>query len=277
VGLVLFAIVSIQSGAAVAISLFDRIGFAGAVFLRNVLAIPVAIALSRPSLRNRDREDLWLVGGFGVALGVMNLAIYAALDRIPLGVAVTVEFLGPLAVAVLTGRGPLALLWAALAALGVVALTGPFGGSPDPIGMAWAVAAAIGWASYIMLGGRLGRAFPGMSGLAVGVVIAALIQLPAGVLSGGSELIAPSVLIVAAAVAMLSTVIPYSAEIEALRRIPPAPFGVLMSLEPAVAALIGFIALHQELALGEISGIALVVVASIGAIRTARLPARVVD
>jgi inner membrane transporter RhtA len=143
--------------------------------------------------------------------------------------------------------------------------------------MAWAVAAAIGWASYIMLGGRLGRAFPGMSGLAVGVVIAALIQLPAGVLSGGSELIAPSVLIVAAAVAMLSTVIPYSAEIEALRRIPPAPFGVLMSLEPAVAALIGFIALHQELALGEISGIALVVVASIGAIRTARLPARVVD
>jgi inner membrane transporter RhtA len=116
-----------------------------------------------------------------------------------------------------------------------------------------------------------------MSGLAVGVVIAALIQLPAGVLSGGSELIAPSVLIVAAAVAMLSTVIPYSAEIEALRRIPPAPFGVLMSLEPAVAALIGFIALHQELALGEISGIALVVVASIGAIRTARLPARVVD
>ncbi|HEY8640083.1 MAG TPA: EamA family transporter [Solirubrobacterales bacterium] len=277
VGLVLLAIVSIQCGAAIAISIFDRVGFAGAVLLRNLIAVPVLAGLWRPSLRGRARSDLWLVAAFGVALGVMNLAIYAALDRIPLGVAVTVEFLGPLGVAVFKGRGPLALLWAALAALGVAALAGPFGGSADLLGIAFAAVAAVGWASYILLGGRVGRVFAGASGLTIGVTIAALIQIPAGLASGGSELIAPAVLGAGAAAAVLSTIVPYAAEIEALRRIPPAPFGVLMSLEPAVAALVGLIALDQGLDAGEIAGIALVVIASIGAIRTARLPAPVVD
>lgn len=277
VGLVLLAIVSIQCGAAIAISIFDRVGFAGAVLLRNLIAVPVLAAIWPPSLRGRARSDLWLVAAFGVALGVMNLAIYAALDRIPLGVAVTVEFLGPLGVAVIKGRGPLALLWAALAACGVAALAGPFGGSTDLLGIAFASVAALGWASYILLGGRVGRAFSGASGLTIGVTIAALIQLPAGLASGGSELVAPAVLGAGAAAAVLSTVVPYAAEIEALRRIPPAPFGVLMSLEPAVAALVGLIALDQGLDAGEVAGIALVVIASIGAIRTARLPAPVVD
>lgn len=277
VGLVLLAIVSIQCGAAIAISIFDRVGFAGAVLLRNLLAVPVLAAIWPPSLRGRARSDLWLGAAFGVALGVMNLAIYAALDRIPLGVAVTVEFLGPLGVAVFKGRGPLALLWAALAACGVAALAGPFGGSADLLGIAFAAVAAVGWASYILLGGRVGRVFAGASGLTIGVTIAALIQLPAGLASGGSELVAPAVLGAGAAAAVLSTVVPYAAEIEALRRIPPAPFGVLMSLEPAVAALVGLIALDQGLATGEVAGIALVVIASIGAIRTARLPAPVVD
>jgi inner membrane transporter RhtA len=277
VGLVLLAIVSIQCGAAVAISLFDEVGFAGAVLLRNLLAAPVLLVLWRPRLGGRKRSDLWLVAAFGVALGVMNFAIYAALDRIPLGVAVTVEFLGPLGVAVFTGRGPLALLWAGMAALGVVALAGPFGQSADLLGIAFAGIAALGWAGYILLGARVGRVFPGASGLAAAVVVAALIQLPAGIAVGGSELVAPGVLAAAAAVAMLSTVIPYAAEIEALRHIPPAPFGVLMSLEPAVAALVGLIALHQGLDAGEVVGIALVVAASVGAIRTARRPARVVD
>ncbi|MDQ2939596.1 MAG: EamA family transporter [Actinomycetota bacterium] len=277
VGLVLLAIVSIQCGAAIAISIFDRVGFAGAVLLRNLLAVPVLAAIWPPSLRGRAQSDLWLVAAFGVALGVMNLAIYAALDRIPLGVAVTVEFLGPLGVAVFKGRGPLALLWAALAACGVAALAGPFGGSADLLGIAFAAVAAVGWASYILLGGRVGRVFAGASGLTIGVTIAALIQLPAGLASGGSEMVAPAVLGAGAAAAVLSTVVPYAAEIEALRRIPPALFGVLMSLEPAVAALVGLIALDQGLDAGEVAGIALVVVASIGAIRTARLPAPVVD
>ena len=277
VGLVLLAIVSIQCGAAIAISIFDRVGFAGAVLLRNLLAVPVLAAIWPPSLGGRARSELWLVAAFGVALGVMNLAIYAAIDRIPLGVAVTVEFLGPLGVAVFKGRGPLALLWAALAACGVAALAGPFGGSADLLGIAFAAVAALGWASYILLGRRVGRVFAGASGLTIGVMIAALIQLPAGLAAGGSELVAPAVLGAGAAAAVLSTVVPYAAEIEALRRIPPAPFGVLMSLEPAVAALVGLIALDQGLGAGEIAGIALVVIASIGAIRSARLPAPVVD
>ena len=228
-------------------------------------------------MRGRVAAELWLVLGFGVALGVMNLAIYAALDRVPLGIAVTVEFLGPLGVAVVTGRGPLALLWAALAALGVVALAGPFGGAADLLGIVFAAIAGAGWAAYILIGGRLGRAFPGASGLAVGVTIAALIQAPFGLASGGAELLAPGVLVVAAAVAMLSTVLPYAAEIEALRRIPPAPFGVLMSLEPAVAALVGFIGLGQDLSAVEVGGIVLVVIASIGAIRSARIVAPVAN
>jgi inner membrane transporter RhtA len=274
---VLVSIVSIQSGAAIAIGIFDQVGPAGAVLLRNLLAIPVLLAIWRPSLGGRSRADLWLVAAFGVALGVMNLSIYAALDRIPLGVAVTIEFLGPLTVAVVTGRGPLSVLWAVMAAAGVVALAGPFGGSTDVLGIAFAAIAAAGWAAYILLGGRMARVFSGASGLTVGVMIATLIQLPFGLAAGGSELIAPGVLGVGIAVAVLSTVIPYAAEIEALRRIPPALFGVLMSLEPAVAALVGFIALDQGLDVAEVAGIALVVFASIGAIRTARLPTPVVD
>lgn len=277
VGLVLISIASVQSGAAAAFSLFDRVGFAGAVLLRSLLAVPILLTLWRPSLHDRSPAELRLALLFGASLGVMNLTFYAALDRLPLGVAVTVEFLGPLGVAVIAGRGRLALLWAALAAAGVVALAGPFGDSADLAGIGFAALAGCCWAAYILLGGRIGRVFPGASGLALGVVVAALIQLPAGLVSGGSELLAPGVLGVGAAVAVLSTVIPYACEIEALRRLPPAPFGVLMSLEPAAAALVGLIALGQGLDAGEVAGVVLVVAASIGAIRTARLPAPMRD
>ena len=277
VALVLAAIVSIQCGAAVAVSIFDEVGPLGAVLLRNLLAVPLLLAIWRPAVRGRPRSDLRLAFAFGVALGVMNLAIYAAIDRIPLGIAVTVEFLGPLAVAVIAGRGPLSLLWAVMAALGVVAIADPFGGGADLLGIALAGVAAVGWAAYILLGARLGQVFPGASGLTLGVVVATLIQLPFGLASGGAELLAPAVLAAAAAVALLSTAIPYAAEIEALRRIPAASFGVLMSLEPAVAALVGLLALDQGLSLAESGGIALVVAASIGAIRTARLPSPIVD
>ncbi len=199
----------------------------------------------------------------------MNLAIYGAIDHIALGVAVTIEFLGPLGVAVVTGRGRLALLWAAMAALGVLALAGPLGGSADLVGVAFALIAAAGWAAYILIAKRLGRVYPGVSGLAAGVLVAALLQAPVGIAMGGTELLAPAVLGVAVVVSLLSTVLPYGAEIEALRRISPAPFGVLMSLEPAVAALVGFIGLGQDLSAAEIAGIALVVAASVGAIRSA--------
>jgi inner membrane transporter RhtA len=247
------------------------------VLLRNLLAVPLLLTIWPPEVRGRRPAELRLAVLFGVALGVMNLSIYAALDRIPLGVAVTVEFLGPLGVAVFKGRGPLSLLWAAMAAAGVIALAGPFGGSADALGILFAAIAALGWASYILLGGLIGRVFPGATGLTVGVAIATLIQLPLGIASGGADLVAPAVLGAGAAAAVLSTVIPYAAEIEALRRIPPAPFGVLMSLEPAVAALVGLIALGQGLRAGELIGMALVVAASVGAIRTAPMPAPMTD
>ena len=277
VALVLLAAISIQSGAAVAISLFDRVGPAGAVLLRNALAVPVALHARRPRMAERSASDLRLALAFGVALGLMNLSIYAAIDRLPLGVAITVEALGPLGVVVVTGRGPLSLLWAGLAGLGVVALAGPFGGSLDGLGLVFAALAACAWAAYILLGQRLGRVYPGASGLTIGVAIAALIQLPTGIASGGADLVAPEVLAVALVVAALSTVVPYAAEIEALRRLPAATFGVLMSLEPAVAALIGLIALDQGLDTGEVIGITLVVAASVGAIRTAPMATPMIE
>jgi inner membrane transporter RhtA len=277
VALVLLAAISIQSGAAVAISLFDRIGPAGAVLLRNALAIPVLFALWPPRIAERSASDLRLALVFGVALGLMNLSIYVAIDRLPLGVAITVEALGPLGVAVFAGRSRPSLLWAGLAGLGVVALAGPFGGSLDAIGLAFAFVAACAWAAYILLGRQLGRVYPGASGLTLGVAIAALIQLPTGIAAGGADLIAPEVLLVALAVAALSTVVPYAAEIEALRRLPAATFGVLMSLEPAVAAVIGLIALDQGLDAGEVIGIALVVGASVGAMRGAQMAPPIIE
>jgi len=256
----------------VAIGLFDQVGPAGAVLLRNALAVPILLVAARPRLKGRGRADLQLGVAFGLALAVMNLAIYAAIDRLPLGVAVTIEFLGPLGVAVATGRGRRALLWAALAAVGVIALADPFQGSVDGVGLLAATVAAGGWAAYILIGARVGRAFPGATGLALGVTIATLVQLPFGIAAGGSELLTLSVLAPSLAVALLSTVIPYAAEIEALRRIPTATFGVLMSLEPAMAALIGFLALSQNLVPRELAGIALVITASIGAVTTAKNP-----
>jgi inner membrane transporter RhtA len=192
-------------------------------------------------------------------------------------VAVTIEFLGPLGVAVFTGRGRLALLWAAMAALGVLALAGPLGGSADLAGVVFALVAAAAWAAYILIAKQLGRVYHGASGLAAGVLVAAVLQAPVGIAMGGTELLAPAVLGVAVIVALLSTVLPYGAEIEALRRIPPAPFGVLMSLEPAVAALVGFIGLGQDLGAGEIAGVGLVVAASVGAIRTATQAPALID
>ena len=277
VALVLLAAISIQSGAAIAISLFDRVGPAGAVLLRNALAVPILFAIWRPRVAERSAADLRLALGFGVALGLMNLSIYGAIDRLPLGVAITIEALGPLGVAVAKGRGASSLLWAGLAALGVVALAGPFGGTLDALGFLFASLAACAWAAYILLGRQLGQVYPGASGLTLGVAIAALIQLPTGIVSGGADLVAPEVLAVALAVATLSTVVPYAAEIESLRRLPPATFGVLMSLEPAVAALIGLIALDQGLDAGEVVGIALVVSASAGAIRSTQAAPPIIE
>ena len=263
VGMVLAAAASLQVGAAFAVGLFDDVGPGGAVFLRLALAAAVLCALWRPPLP-RGRE-LRLVVAFGVALGLMNWSIYEAMDRIPLGVAVTIEFAGPLAVAVAGSRRPLDALWIVLAAAGIVLLADPGGGGADAAGVLFALLAAACWSAYIVLSKRVGQVFPGGSGLALAMVFGMLVALPAGLHQGAGGLLEPHVLAVGLAVALASSVLPYSLELEALRRLPAAVFGVLMSLEPAVAVLAGWVVLDQVLGARELLAIALVVVASAGA------------
>jgi inner membrane transporter RhtA len=260
VGLVLVAAVSPQLGAALAVTLFDELGPAGAAFLRLAIAAIVLWAIWRPRLAG----DLRLAGAFGVALGLMNWSFYEAISRIPLGVAVTIEFAGPLLVAVIGSRRPLDVVWVALAGVGIIVLVDPGGGSMDPAGVAFALAAAACWMAYIYLSKRTGAAFPGGSGLAIAMAVGALIVLPAGVIQAGGALVEPDLLGSALVVALLSSVLPYSLELEALRRLPESVFGVLMSLDPAVAALVGFVALDQDLGAREVLAIAMVVVASAG-------------
>jgi inner membrane transporter RhtA len=265
VGLVLAAAGSLQVGAAFAVTLFDELGPGGAAFLRLALAAIVLWAIWRPRVRSHPAADLRLAASFGVALGLMNWSIYESMSRIPLGVAVTIEFAGPLLVAVLGSRRPLDGLWVAVAAVGIVLLADPSGGSVDGAGVLFALAAAACWMGYIHLGQRTGRVFPGGTGLALAMAVGALVVAPAGLVQGGGELLEPELLAAGLVVALASSVLPYSLELEALRRLPAAVFGVLMSLEPAVAALAGFVVLGQELGARELAAIAMVVVASAGA------------
>jgi len=265
VALVVAAVTSLQLGAAFAVTLFDELGPAGAAFLRLAVAAAVLVAIWRPRVRDRSPADLRVAVLLGIVLGLMNWAIYSAMDRIPLGVAVTIEFAGPLGVAVAASRRPLDLLWVVLAAAGIVLLADPGGGSLDPLGVAFALLAAAMWAAYILLSVRAGRLFPGGSGLAIAMTVGAVTILPLGVGQAGAALLEPELLAAVAAVALVSSVIPYSLELEALRRLPARVFGVLMSLEPAVAALAGLVVLGQALAVREWGAIALVVVASAGA------------
>lgn len=271
--LVFAGVVSVQGGAALATTIFDELGPGGAVFLRSLSAALIVAALFRPRLRGRPREHLRLAALFGVALAAMNYSIYEALDRIPLGVAVTLEFVGPLAVAVLGSRRPIDLVWVLLAGFGIVLLSGGLGGQGvDALGAAFALAAGAAWGAYILISARVGAVFPGGSGLAVAMSVALLLVAPVGIADGGGGLLDLRLLAIGGAVGLLSSVIPYSFELEALRTLRPSVFGVLMSLEPAVAVLIGFIALDQGLAAVEALAIALVVLASAGALRAAATP-----
>ncbi len=205
----------------------------------------------------------------GVLLGVMNLTFYEALDRIPLGIAVTLEFVGPLTVAVLGSRRRRDLIWVALAAAGLLLLTPTPGSGLDALGCAFALFAGVCWGLYIVVTARVGRALPGGSGLAIAMAIAAAVTLPFGLADGAGDLIDGELLAIAFGVAILSSAIPYSFELEALRRLPQSTFGVLMSMEPAVAATAGFVLLSQDLEAREVVAIALVLAASAGALSTA--------
>jgi inner membrane transporter RhtA len=266
--LVLLSMISVQVGAALAKTLFHSIGPAGAVLLRVGIGALILFVLWRPKLSGYTwREYRWAVL-FGVVLAAMNFSFYQALDRIPLAVAVTIEFIGPLAVALLGSRRRIDLLWVALAGAGIILLApiGIFGGiALNPLGVSLALLAGVLWACYIFLSAQVGQSFPGVTGLALAMVVAAVLLLPVGIVGSGSMLLNGPVLLLGAGVGVLSSVLPYSLELEALRRVPPRIFGVLMSLEPAIAAVIGLLLLHQQVGLRAAVAIALVIGASLGA------------
>ena len=265
---VVAAILSAQLGAALAKLLFAALGPLATVSWRTAFAALVLLALWRPGLRGRSRTELGAAAALGLTLAGLSLSFYAALERIPLGVAMTLEFVGPLGVAVLGSRRRLDLLWGALAAVGILVLS-PLGGVVDPTGAALALLGGAFWAAYILLSARVGRAVPGGGGLALAMAVAAVVTLPFGLAAGGKALTDPGLLAAALGVGLLSSVVPLSLELEALRRIPVRVFGVMMSLEPAVAALVGLVVLGEALGVREAVATGLVVLASAGATRTA--------
>lgn len=268
VGLVLGGAVSVQFGAAIAALLFPRVGVAGVVTLRLVIAAVLLLALCRPRMRGYARRDWGLIVGFGVVLAGMNTAIYLAIDRIPLGPAVTLEVLGPLLLSVVTARRAVSWLWALLALVGVFLLGNGGFDRLNPAGVGFALLSATLWAAYIVCSARVGGRFPKADGLALAMLVAALVTVPVGVIGSGSALLDPTVVAVGAAVAVLSSALPYSLELFALRRMPTTTFAVLSSLGPALAALAGYLLLGQTLTVLETAGIGLVIAASIGAVRT---------
>ncbi|MFJ8578094.1 EamA family transporter [Micromonospora sp. NPDC093277] len=267
IGLVLGGALSVQFGSAVAALLFPRIGVAGAVTLRLAIGALLMLAVCRPRLRGHGRADWVAVVTFGLALAGMNSVFYQAIERIPLGPAVTLEVLGPLALSVLTARRRAAWCWAALALAGV-ALLGQGGFARlDPVGAGLALGAGALWAAYIVCSARVGGRFPRADGLALALAVAALVTLPIGLVDSGSRLWHPAVLGLGTGLAVLASVLPYTLELLALRRLPTATFAVLMSLGPAVAALAGWLVLDQRLEAVEILAIGLVIAASAGAVR----------
>jgi inner membrane transporter RhtA len=266
--LVFLSIVSAQLGAAVAKSLFDALGPGGTVFLRIAFAALVLFLLVRPKLGGYDRAGYLVAGLFGLALAGMNLSLYLAFDRIPLGVAVTLEFVGPLGVAVAGSRRVLDLLWVVLAAAGILLLAplGVLGGMDlDPVGVAFALLAGCLWASYILLSARTGSVFPGGTGLVIALCVGTLVLFPFGIAGAGYALLDPKLLLAGFGVAMLSSAIPFSLDLEALRKLPARVFGVLMSLEPAVAALAGLVVLGERLEMRAVAAILFVTIAAAGA------------
>ena len=274
VWLVIGGILSLQFGAAIAKDLFVLIPPTAMVWMRVVTSAVIFMIAVRPRVvgAGRTRRDWLVIIGFGICLMTMNWAIYQSFARIPLGVAVTIEFLGPLTVAVIGSRRSIDFLWLLLAAAGV-ALLGPTPGSLSWSGVGFALLAGLAWAGYILLSAETGRRWPGLSGLALASVVGAIVLAGPAIADAGTRLLQPKILLLGSAVGLLSSVIPYSLELIALRRIPPRVFSILMSLEPAAAALAAIILLAEFLSWAQWLALVCVVIASVGATRTAKPPA----
>ncbi|SNX62017.1 inner membrane transporter RhtA [Streptomyces sp. TLI_55] len=268
IGLVLSAGISVQFGGALAASLMPRAGALGVVTLRLVAAALVLLVVCRPRVRGHSRADWATVIVFGLTMAGMNGLFYQSIARIPLGPAVALEVLGPLTLSVFASRRAINLVWAGLALAGVVLLSGGGFGSLDVVGVLFALGAGAMWAAYIVFSARTGRRFPQADGLALAMAVAAVVFLPLGIVESGTKLLDPTTIALGSAVAVLSSVLPYTLELIALRRLPASTFAILMSLEPAIAATAGFLVLSQSLSATEAVAIALVIAASMGVVLT---------
>jgi len=267
---VLLGILSVQLGAAFAKDLFSLVSPTGMVWLRMATAALVLGLVARPVLRGRSRADWQVAIAFGVTLGVMNWSFYQSISRIPLGIAVTIEFIGPLVLAVVLSRRARDLAWVLLAAVGIL-LLGVQPGDVTLAGVLFALVAGAMWAAYILLSARTGTRWPGLDGLSVASIVAALLLAPFALIGSATELLDPRVLALGTVVGLLSSVIPYSVEMAALRTIRPSVFSILMSMEPAAAALTAMLVLGEFLTAWQWLAVACVVVASVGATRSGRV------
>lgn len=268
-GAVVLGLICQEVGAGLAVTLFPQAGAVGVVTLRLVFSAVILLVAFRPTLRGRTRGD-WLTAiAFGLVLATMNLSFYLALDRLPLGATVTIEYLGPLILSVVISRRASAWLWAVLALAGVTLLGRGGFDHLDPIGVLFALGAGTCWVGYILLSARTGARFGRLDGLAIAMAVGAIVTLPLGAVTAGPTLLHPTILLLGLGVAVLSSAIPYGLELLALRRLPAATFSILLSLAPALAALAGLVILRQPLTILDAVAIGLVVVASMGAVRSA--------
>ena len=268
-GLAVSAMLSVQLGSALSVHLISTVGPAGTAWLRLSAGALIFLALARPPLRSIRRHDVPAIVGLGVTTGLQTIVFLAAIDRIPLGTAVAVEFLGPLTIAAVRSHSRRALIWPAMALAGVVVLTQPWHGGINPAGLGFAALAAAGWATYILLTQRLGDRFAGTGALSLTIPIAAVTAAVFGIPQAVGHLTL-GILPVAAGLALLLPVLPYAFELLALRQMTPAAFGTLMALEPAIGVVLGLLVLHQTPSITQLAGILLVVLAGAAAQRGGR-------
>ncbi|MEL7503317.1 MAG: EamA family transporter [Cyanobacteria bacterium J06554_6] len=262
--LVIFSVISTQVGSAFAKTLFGQVGPLGIVFLRVALGACILLAVWRPRWTAATQSRWPVIVGFGASLALMNSLFYLAIARIPLGIAVALEFTGPLGLAVVKSRRWIDGLWTALAAVGVVLLA-PIGNfTLDWVGVGLALAAGLCWAGYILMSARAGQALPGIDGLAWAMAFGACLLAPVGVATSGLDLLRPDILAIAAGVALMSSVLPYSFELMALRKLPVNVFGVLLSLEPMAATLAGMVILGETLTVRSLLAVLLISTAAAG-------------
>jgi inner membrane transporter RhtA len=267
---VLFAIISVQSGAAIAKGLFPIIGASGTASLRIAISALILLAVYKPNLFKITSEQWKFVIPYGLSLGAMNLIFYLAIERIPIGLAVTLEFIGPLLVAVLGSKRIIDFLWVLLAAAGIILIAPWSNNGIDPVGVLFALLAGALWASYIVLGGKISKIMKGGEAVSTGMLFAALLIVPFGIIGNGLSNLTPNLWGLGIALALLSSAIPFTLEMKALGQMPARTFSILMSLEPAAAAISGLLFLHEYLNVNEILAVIFVIIASVGATLTSR-------